>query len=80
MLEIFGRNVNSSVNSSQFETSHGVKMTNLANKLDVCTKEQLEELLAGLLAHACGQTLNDVEIQEFWQVYQEMERRSTTAA
>ena len=55
-------------------------MTNLVNNLDVCTKDQLEELLAGLLAHARGQTLNDAEVQEFWQVYQEMERRSRTAA
>lgn len=55
-------------------------MTNLVNKLDVCTKEQLEELLAGLLAHARGQTLSDAEVREFWQVYQEMERRSRTAA
>jgi hypothetical protein len=74
MLEIWKK-----CESPSVETSPEVKMTNLA-KLDVCTKEQLEELLAGLLEHACGQTLNDVEVQEFWQVYQEMERRSTRAA
>ena len=55
-------------------------MANFVKELDCCTKEQLEELLVGLLAQARGQTLNDVEVQEFWRVYQEIERRSRPAA
>jgi hypothetical protein len=55
-------------------------MTNSVKALDACTNEQLEELLAGLLAHARGQTLDDAEVQEFWRVYQEIQRRSRTAA
>jgi hypothetical protein len=55
-------------------------MTDSVKELDGCTKEQLEELLAGLLAQARGQTLNDAEVQEFWRVYQEIQRRSRPAA
>jgi hypothetical protein len=55
-------------------------MADSAKELDACTKEQLEELLAGLLEHARGQTLNDAEVQEFWRVYYEIQQRSRTAA
>jgi len=50
------------------------------NDLGICSTEQLEQLLAGLLAQARGQTLDDVEVQEFWRIYQEIQRRSRTAA
>jgi len=37
-------------------------------------------MLAGLLAQARGQVLSDVEVQEFWRVYQELQRRAGAAA
>lgn len=58
-------------------------MTHPMPELHACTAEQLEQMLAGLLEHARAQTLNDAEVQEFWRVYQEIQRRhhlSVTAA
>ena len=47
---------------------------------NACTDEQLEQVLAGLLTQARGQVLSDAEVQEFWRVYQEIQRRSGIAA
>lgn len=55
-------------------------MVDSAKELDACKREQLEELLAGLLEHARGQTLSDAEVQEFWRIYREIQQRSQTAA
>ncbi|MGC1449163.1 MAG: hypothetical protein WA830_03920 [Candidatus Sulfotelmatobacter sp.] len=56
------------------------EMTRSITELDVCTNEQLEQVLAGLLTQARGQVLSDAEVQEFWRVYQEIQRRSGIAA
>jgi hypothetical protein len=51
--------------------------------LNVCTGEELQRMLAALLSQARGEVLNEAEMQEFWQVYQEIQRRrplSDTAA
>jgi len=37
--------------------------------------EELEQALAGLLAHAREEVLSDTEVQEFWGICQEIERR-----
>ena len=55
-------------------------MTDSEMDLGACTTEQLEMMLAGLLEQAREQTLNDVTVQEFWRVYQEIQRRSRAAA
>jgi hypothetical protein len=68
------------MNNNQRIFTGANKMANSVKELDCCTKEQLEELLAALLAQARGQTLNDAEVQEFWRVYQEIQRRSRPAA
>jgi len=51
--------------------------------LNACTEEELERMLAAVLSQARGEVLNDAEVQEFWQIYQEIQRRrplSHTAA
>lgn len=50
-------------------------MTNL----EAGTDEELEEKLARVLAYASGEVLNDVEVQEFHQLYQEIQRRALAA-
>ena len=45
-------------------------------ELSTCTAEELRQTLAGLLAHARGGVLSDTEVQEFWQIYGELQRRS----
>ena len=47
-------------------------MTNL----EACTDEELESKLARVLAYASGETLNDAEVQEFHQLYEEILRRA----
>jgi hypothetical protein len=47
-------------------------------ELNTCTEEELQEVLAGILAHARGEVLNDTEVQQFWQVYEEIQRRSAS--
>ena len=46
------------------------------------TDEELEQVLALLLAHARGEVLNDAEVQKFYQLNEEIQRRalSVTAA
>jgi hypothetical protein len=60
----------------------GEKMTNPMTDLDAYTDEELQQTLARVLAHARGEVLNDAEVQKFWQLYQEIQRRalSVTAA
>lgn len=50
-------------------------MTDPMTDLDAYTDEELEQALAGLLAHARGEVLNDAEVQKFWQLHQEILRR-----
>ena len=57
-------------------------MTNAMTDLDAYTDEELEQALARVLAQARGKVLNDAEVQKFWQLYEEIQRRalSVTAA
>jgi|HubBroStandDraft_1064217.scaffolds.fasta_scaffold42082_3 hypothetical protein len=58
-------------------------MTLSMTKLDSCTAEELQQALAGLLAHTREEVLSDTEVQEFWQICHEIHRRcsrSGTAA
>jgi len=43
--------------------------------LEAYTDEELEQEMARVLAHARGEVLNDAEVQKFWQLYKEIERR-----
>jgi hypothetical protein len=36
--------------------------------------------MARVLAHARGEVLNDAEVQKFWQLYKEIERRRALPA
>ncbi len=58
------------------------KMTNPMTDLDAYTDEELQQALARVLAYARGEVLNDAEVQKFWQLYKEIQRRvlSVTAA
>jgi hypothetical protein len=58
----------------------GVKRRVSVIGLNACTEEELEQALAGLLVHARKELLTDTEVQEFWQVHQEIQRRRGTAA
>jgi len=57
-------------------------MTNPMTDPDAYTNEELQQALARVLAQARGEVLNDAELQKFWQLYQEIQRRalSVTAA
>ena len=56
------------------------KMTDSRTELNACTENDLEEVLAGLLMRARAEVLNDTEVQEFWKVYQEIQRRRGNSA
>jgi len=43
--------------------------------LDAYTDEDLERALAHTLALAQGEVLNDAEVQKFYQLYEEIQRR-----
>lgn len=60
--------------------STSVKTKESITELNACTVEDLEQLLAGLLMHAGTQVLNDTEVQEFWHVYQQIQRLREAAA
>jgi hypothetical protein len=47
-------------------------MTNL----EACTDEKLEQALARVLTYASGEVLNDAEVQKFYQLYEEIQRRA----
>ncbi len=51
-------------------------MTNPITDLDAYTDEELQQTLARVLAQARGEVLNDAEVQKFWQLYQEIQRRA----
>jgi len=50
-------------------------MTNPMTDLDTYTDEELELALVRVLAHARGEVLNDAELQKFWQIHKEIQRR-----
>jgi hypothetical protein len=50
-------------------------MTLSVTELNASTEEELQQALAGLLAHAQEEVLNDTEVQEFWRINQEIQRR-----
>lgn len=51
------------------------EMTLSITELVASTEEELQQALAGLLAHARDEVLNDMEVQEFWRIHQEIQRR-----
>jgi hypothetical protein len=58
-------------------------MTNPMTNLEACADEELEQELARVLAYASGEVLNDAEVQKFYQLHEEIQRRrapSGTAA
>jgi len=58
-------------------------MTNPMTNLEACTDEELEQELARMLAYASGEVLNDAEVQKFYELHEEIQRRrapSGTAA
>jgi len=58
-------------------------MTNPMTNLEACTDEELEQELARVLAYVLGEVLNDAEVQKFYQLHEEIQRRrapSGTAA
>jgi hypothetical protein len=59
-----------------FCSPSGEKMTNSMTNLEACTDEELEQKLARVLAYVSGEVLNDAEVYEFWQLYQEIQKRS----
>jgi hypothetical protein len=50
-------------------------MTLSITELDASTEEELRQALAGLLARAGEEVLNETEVQEFWRISQEIQRR-----
>jgi hypothetical protein len=55
-------------------------MTLSITKLGSSTEEELHQSLAGLLARAREEVLNDTEVQEFWRISQELKRRRSRSA
>jgi hypothetical protein len=51
-------------------------MMHSMTELNTCTEEELQQALAGILAHARGEVLSDTEVQQFWHVCDEIQRRS----
>jgi hypothetical protein len=60
--------------------SRSAKTVDSMKELNACTEEELEQVLAGLLVQAGKVLLNDTEVEEFWQVHLEIQRRRGTAA
>jgi hypothetical protein len=52
------------------------KMMNLAANMETRTDEELEKALAHVLEYASGEVLNEAEIRIFYQLYEEISRRS----
>ena len=50
-------------------------MTNPLTDLEAYTDEELKQAMARLLAQARVEVLNDSEVQNFWQLYTEIQRR-----
>ncbi len=55
-------------------------MTNPLTNLEAYTEGELEQALARLLARARGEVLNDAEVQQFQQLYKEIQRRRARAS
>ena len=55
------------------------KMTNPVTSLETCTDEELENALARVLVFASGEVLNEAEVQIFYQLCEEICRRSPAA-
>jgi hypothetical protein len=55
-------------------------MANPMTALEAYPDEELEQEMARVLAHALGEVLNDAEVQKFWQLYKEIERRRALPA
>lgn len=55
-------------------------MTNPTAFPEAYTDEDLEQVLARLLAHARGEVLSDAELQKFWEIYLEIQRRHSLSA
>ena len=51
-------------------------MTNLMTNLEARTDEELEKALARVLAYASEELLNEGEVRIFYQLYEEIQRRS----
>ena len=56
------------------------EMTHSMTYLNACTERELHQKLATLLSQARGEVLNDAEVQEFWEVHEEIQRRRGIAA
>jgi hypothetical protein len=52
-------------------------MTLSITEVDCSTEEELRQALAGLLSRAREEVLSDTEVQEFWRICQEIERRGS---
>jgi len=50
-------------------------MTDLKADVEAYTDDELEQALVRVLAHARGEVLNDAEVQRFWQIHKEIQRR-----
>ena len=50
-------------------------MTDHLTDLEAYTDEELKQAMARLLAQARVDVLNDAEVQNFWQLYTEIQRR-----
>ena len=51
-------------------------MTNPVTNLETCKDEELENALARVLVYASGEVLNEAEVRMFYQLYEEIRRRS----
>jgi hypothetical protein len=58
----------------------GEKKTNPTTDLDAYTDEELEQALARVLVQARREVLNDAEVQKFWQLYAEIQRRALSVS
>ena len=56
------------------------KMMNPAVNMEARTDEELEKALARALAYASGEVLNQAEVRIFYQLYEEIRRRSAVTA
>ena len=52
------------------------KMMNPATNMETRTDGELEKALARVLTYASGEVLNEAEVRIFYQLYEEIRRRS----
>jgi len=55
-------------------------MMNPAANMETRTDEELERALARVLAYASKEVLNEAEVRIFYQLYEEIRRRSAVTA